>query len=314
MRYFRKIIQIRASDSPNVARGLDMQARGLEPDDLQILPGVLSWSLYDKRRKTWDKVSQCVGLDAQWYEGEEVLLYPPDWLNLAARTADELKASGRRRVARSMGIDPGEGGDATVWAIIDGLGLIHLLSMQTPDTAMITSKTLALMREYNLKPEDVVFDRGGGGKQHADRLAQQGHAVRTVGFGEAVAPEPKHGRVTIANRIDAQEDKYAYKNRRAQMYGELRLLLDPQNDRVFAIPAEYTELRRQLAPIPKWEDEEGRLYLPPKQRKTADKMKPSTQVTMNTLIGCSPDCADALVLAVHGLLHRIHRPVATVHY
>jgi hypothetical protein len=69
------------------------------------------------------------------------------------------------------------------------------------------------------------------------------------------------------------------------MYGQLRLLLDPEGDPVtsgretFAIPAGYAELRRQLAPAPLTYDREGRLKLLPKR-------KPGTgQGSGETLVG-----------------------------
>ena len=299
-RYYRKVIKIRAVDSPNVRLALAQQAAGRKPTGEVIVPGVLSWDEYTKRRQTWDEVRVCVGLDAEFYEGAQVLLYPPAWLNRAEQIADSLK--GIPRQAKAMGIDPAEGGDRTVWAIVDELGLIHLLSLQTQDTAAITGRTIALMQEYNIPAGNVVFDRGGGGKQHADRLHTQGHKVRTVGFGEAVTPDPRYGKVHTSERLHNKEERYAYLNRRAEMYGELRTLLDPSNQGGFGLPAEYTELRRQLAPIPLWYDNEGRMYLPPKQKRTGD--KDSSKVTIDKLVGHSPDEADALVLAVYGMRHK----------
>jgi hypothetical protein len=221
-------------------------------------------------------------------------LFPGDWLDRAARLADSLK--GRPRKAKAIGIDPGEGQASTVWAVVDELGLIKLVSLKTPDTAEVTSRTLQVMREFGVPAAMVLFDRGGGGKQHADRLRAQGHAVRAVGFGEAVAVDARLSREKTGQR----DAKAYYTNRRSQLYGELRELLDPAAAG-FAIPAEYAELRRQLAPVPLWRDPEGRLFLPPKNRKGGDEGGP--KVTMNSLIGCSPDESDALCLACHAMLH-----------
>jgi len=202
-----------------------------------------------------------------------------------------------------MGVDTAEGGGQTVWGVIDEYGIIELVSLKTPDTSIITGNTLALMKKHRLGDEQVLFDRGGGGKQHSDRLRAQGHNVRSVGFGEAPSDPNQYRRISTARRPvderqDRAEDKYVYKNRRAEMYGLLRFnLLDPINEQGFGIPAEYTELRRQLAPIPLQWDAEGRLYLPPKDKPTPN----YTGITLKQLLGCSPDEADALVLAVFGL-------------
>lgn len=153
------------------------------------------------------------------------------------------------------------------------------------------------MSKHGIAPEHVIFDRGGGGKEHADRLRNQGYNVRSIGFGEA--PNPEHKReLNRQDRLDMREDRGAYKNRRAELYGTLRELLDPSRageSQVFAIPQEYSELRRQLAVMPLCYDDVGKLFLPPKHAKGKE------GVTLDGLIGHSPDEADALVLALYGL-------------
>jgi len=313
--YYRRVIRIRAEDSPNVQLGLQQQSRGKEVTYEELIPGVLSYAEYVRRRATWDKIRQCIGLDGVFYEGAELLLYPPEWLNLAEQRAGQIK--GQRRTARTMGVDSAMGGDNTSWAVVDRLGLIHLVSMKTPDTTEITGKTIALIREYNLNPNNVLFDYGGGGKAHADRLRKQGFNVRTVGFGESARPEKRRVIGTLEQRKLEEETRFAYKNRRAEMYHRLRLLLDPSEGEPFALPAKLINksredggpsLRSQLAPIPLWHDEEGRIYLPSKQRRPDQ--KDTGRKTLKEIIGCSPDEADALVLATYGLERRTVRMTA----
>ena len=299
MHYFRRVIRIRAEDSPNVKRGLEQLRRGERPDNMVVTPGVLTYQEYVKRRATWDPVRACVGLDGAFYEGAEILLYPPEWLNRAEQIAESLR--GKVRVAQAMGVDPAEGGDATVWTVVDKYGLIYLESMKTADTSVIANRTAALIREYRVPHERVMFDRGGGGKQHADLMEARGFkGVKSVGFGETVTLDPKRGLRQLSEKIDVREERYAYVNRRAEMYGLLSILLNPVNEG-WGIPAQYAELRRQLAPIPRWEDGEGRLFLPPKNRKPGEK---DDKVTMRELIGCSPDEADSLVLAIYGMTQK----------
>ena len=299
-RYFRKVIKIRGVDSPNVRLALAELKAGKPVSNKVLIPGVLTYEEYRQRLATWDKIRACVGLDANFYEGPEQLLYPPEWLNRSNAIAESLR--GAKRTARAMGVDPGEGGDPTVWTVGDERGLMYLKSLQTPDTSVIPGITIALMREYGVPPEKVMFDRGGGGYEHACQLNSQGYRVQSVGFGEKVDLEPVRRTRMVEERKDVKAEKYAYVNRRAEMYGTLRLLLDPANEG-WGIPAEYTELRRQLAPMPLWYDEEGRMYLPPKQRRTHEQGKDRTseKPTINKLIGCSPDEADSCVLCVYGM-------------
>src|SRR5215204_6203156 len=109
MGLYRKVIQIKAEHSPNVRLALAQRADGLTPNGQNIVPGALSWRDYLKRRATWDEIRQCIGLDAEFYEGKEVLLFPPLWLNRAEEAARKLR--GQTRSPSAMGVDPAEGGD-----------------------------------------------------------------------------------------------------------------------------------------------------------------------------------------------------------
>ena len=348
LRYYRKIFKITAEDSPNVRYARAQIARGLEPTGEMIVPGVMPWGEYQKRRATWDKISQCIGLDAEFYEGAEILLYPPEWLNRSDAMARQLFSSGVQRKAVAIGIDPAEGGDKTSMSAIDQLGLIERVTKKTPNTAVIVGEAVAFMRKHGVPAERVGFDRGGGGKQHADTMRAMGReflGIRTVAFGEAINPVPKRGMTILEDKIEQREEKYTYVNRRAQMYGELRLLLDPadytlQSDyyshhvwdsvnkqlggksvtpgklsptqqavvnKGFAIPLfMYPELRQQMAPIPLTYDPEGRLKLLPKNKRSKD----SEEKTLTELIGHSPDELDSLVIAIHMMLHKTRQVVA----
>lgn len=308
-RCYRRVIKIKAADSPNVRFALAQQAAGIEPTDEVLVPGVKSWSQYQMDMATLDSIKRCVVLDAEFYKGKELYLYPPEWLNRAEQIARNLR--GQPRKARAIGCDPAEGGDDCSWCVIDEYGVIERIAYKTPDTSVITGATIALWQRYGVQPENVVFDSGGGGKEHADRLRSQGYNVRSVGFGEAASPELKRkGVVTkLEDRKDEHETSYVYKNRRAEMYGILRQLLDPINPGFGLLP-EDTELRRQLAPIPLWYDEEGRLYLPPKKKKPDSGDSTKNKITMHDLLGCSPDAADSLVLAIYGMTNTVHKTFA----
>lgn len=295
--YFRRVIRISAEDSPNVQLARAQQAAGIEPTGERVVPGVLTWDEYRQRLATWDEVRQCIGLRGEFWTGREALLFPPAWLDHAAALARGLV--GHRRVAEAVGIDTAEGGDRTAMAAVDRLGLIELVSKRTPDTSVIRGEAIGFGRRHGVPPERWVFDAGGGGKEHADYLRADGCDVQTVGFGEACLPEIHLGMRLLGERIDNREERAAWDKRRAQMYAELSALLDPSAGPGWAIAEGELELRRQLAPMPRLYDGEGRLWLPPKSRKD-----PNSKVrTLREILGCSPDEADAVVLAVHGMVH-----------
>lgn len=304
-RYYRKVIRIKAERSPNVRLAMAQRAAGQEPTGEIIVPGVLPWADYLKRRLTWDPVKQCIGLDADFYEGAEELLFAPQWLNRAEALHEGLR--GRVRKAKALGVDPAEGGDNTTLAAVDELGLIELVSVATPDTNVIPGLVIEMGERHGIPPEKWVLDRGGGGKQAADRLRAKGRKVETVAFGESVTPKPRRGMQPADEIVRQREERYTYVNRRAQLYGRLSERLDPgaEGSSGFALPSQYGELRRQLALIPKLYDEEGRLRLPPKNRRS-----PGGEKTLREILGCSPDEADALVLAVYGLESKRRRVVA----
>lgn len=300
--FYAKVIRVPADRSPNVRYAMAEIESGKKPSGRIIVPGVKDWWEYQEDRKHLDEVNQCVRLDAQFYKGKELRLFPPTWLVHAERLARKYR--GTRRKARAIGIDPAEGGDKTAICAVDDRGVIELLSCKTPDTNQIPGMVIAFGLKHKVDPSDWVFDRGGGGKQHADRLRDLGYNVRTVAFGEAPTEPIKPSVTLYDDRIENAESRGAFVNRRAEMYGTLSQLMDPSrgigndNEIGFAIPAEYAELFKQLGPIPKLYDGEGKLRLPPKHKKDPK----SKEVSLTELIGHSPDEADALVLAVFGMM------------
>lgn len=293
-RYYRKVIQIKGSDSPNVRA------------KKHVLEGVLEYSEYVKRRTTWPKQRQVIGLDAEFFQDENSVLYPPEWLARCYGQWDVLqnkikRGEIRREGVRVMGVDTAEGGDYTVWTIVDKWGILTQISRKTPNTVDCVSITMALARKWGVISSNIWFDRGGGGKQHADQLRVRNWKVNTVGFGESASN--KRNKLTFPQKEKAAEDVYTYKNRRAQMYGMFRFdWLDPSLRKPFVIPPDCEELKRQLPLFPLQWDEEGRIFLPPKKRKLR-----STDTSLLDIIGHSPDEADSMMLAVYGYLKKSTR-------
>jgi hypothetical protein len=309
-RYFRKVIHIAATDSPNVILGLAEKAAGLKISNREVLPGVVSMMEYERRLATFDEMLKTIALEGKFYEGKEVMLYPKTWLQASVEYYKSLMMEQRYRVAQAIGCDSGEGIAETSWSIGDRLGVIDIVAMPTPDTSIIPKVTKDLIKEYNVDPSMVMFDYGGGGKMHADRLRADGYPVKTIGFGEAVTPPIKKGGSVIPypDKVENRENKFVYVNRRAQMYGELRELMDPTGDTTllkdhkgFAIPGRLKELLRQLSKMPLLYDKEGRMMMLPKNKVGKDS---GGQKTLTELLGCSHDQADSTVLMVHAIIHK----------
>lgn len=314
-KYYRRVIHIQAVDSPNVALALEEQKRGHKPSYRTIIPGVLPYQEYVKRLQTWDEIRKTIGLYGLFYKGPETLMFPPQWLDRAEKMYDVYLEQRTTRKAESIGIDCGEGVSDTTMTAIDRYGIIEERSRKTPDPSDIADEAAEFIdRHETVQHDRVVLDLGGGGKMAAGYLRKKGFDVTTVGFGETPTIPLKNGRVYYGDRLEAKEERHSYLNLRAQMYYELRERLDPvwqeahNGGIVFSIPEELVELRRQMAPIPLWYGEEGKVYLPPKQlptdkRKGREDDSAQEKVTIKKLIGCSPDRVDALVLAVYGLNH-----------
>ena len=308
MYYDRKVIQIAGKHSPNVRLAEAQIRAGKEPTNKIIIPGVKPYAEYLRNRKRWNLMEQCVGLDAEFYEGKEIKLFPKDWLELAEKKAAKLPA---RRRAKAIGVDSAYGRDDTSWAGVDDEGLIAQNSKKTPDTSIIVPETLIFMRDMGLTDSrNVLFDAGGGGQVHVDNMRKAGYKVRAIAFGGAPTAEKQRRQTMLEERIEQDEIRYIYTNRRAEMYWALRLQLDPMNGRSFGLPTEILDaprldgkatLREQLLAISLDYDGEGRLYVAPKDKKSTD---PEDKPNLTSIIGCSPDQLDSLILAVFGLVER----------
>ena len=279
---FRKVIHIDGLDSPNVQLGLRWKQEGLAGVPPVPIPGLLTYPEYLRREQQWNEVEQTTRLHGRFYEGDRALLFPAKWLDVATDKPRWAELQQQTRQAKAIGVDVAAGGrDKSVWTVVDRRGVIEQIERDTPNTMEIPGLTIELIRQYNVSPQHVAFDAGGGGKQIADRLREQGHYVRSIGFGER------------------PDDKQAYLNRRAEMYGKLREFLNPDREEgVFVLQPGCHELRKELSVLPLQYDREGRMFLPPKEHNTAG---PHQGPSLRQLLGRSPDRADSLVLAVWAL-------------
>ena len=273
----RKVIHVDGRDSPNVQLGLKWKASGRTGSPPIVIPGLLAYDDYIRRDRTYDEVQRTTRLHGRFYEGEQAMLVPNDWLDSSMGRSCWSQLPPMRKV-EAIGVDVAAGGrDNTCWTLVDSHGVIAQYVADLSNTMEIAGRTIALIREHSLSSSLVAMDAGGGGKQIADRLGEQGYPVTTVGF------------------ADKSSAKQAYINRRAEIYGLLRERLKPDRDGgQFLLPPEAHQLRTELAVLPLMYDSEGRLVLPPKSRSSA---KPG-QTSIEKLLGRSPDRADSLALAV----------------
>lgn len=300
--YYRKIIRIRATDSPNVRWALKEIEAGRVPSGRILLP-MKTYEDYIYDLETMDEYEKTVCLNAEFYQGAEIKMYPLEWLMRSYQIYEQLRTSGQRRRARGIGVDTGQGNANTSMYAVDDGGVIEGRSIKTPDTSVIPDLVVNFMQEHRCPASRVCFDRGGGGKEHADLLRKQGYKVRTVAFGESVTADLKAStrRLPVSEALELQEQRYLYLNRRAQMYHELRLAIrDGFGIPSFRLSPSYADLTTQLRAIPLKRDEDGCIFLPPKNRKPDSKDK---KPSLSEIIGHSPDELDALVLARYAAMH-----------
>jgi hypothetical protein len=278
----RKVIHIDGRDSPNVQAGMRWKETGKPGRPPVLISGLLSYEEFLRREHRWDEVQRTTRLYGHFYEGDRAVLFPTHCLDAAMDRGRWTELQQQPREVEAIGVDVAAGGrDNTCWTLIDSRGVIEQIVLDTPNTMEIPGRTIRLIEEHNLSAGRVAFDAGGGGKQISDRLHEQNYRVMIVGFGESA------------------EAKQAYRNRRAELYGRLRELLNPEREGgVFALPPDAGELRQELAVLPLQYDSEGRLQLPPKESGRAG---PHQGPSLRRLLGRSPDRADSLALAAWAL-------------
>ncbi|HET6880443.1 MAG TPA: hypothetical protein VFI31_09825, partial [Pirellulales bacterium] len=301
----RWVRHVHPEESPNLIKSREMDARGEKGPYPLVVPGLLSRQEFDEWNTTWDEPRKRVRLFGELPSEEEQKLYPPSWLDLAQQLGSKLREHMQRHERwrddgpYALGIDAAfGGGDLTAWVVLGRWGVRHVQAQATPNTTDISGYTIKLMRRFRIRAWAVAFDSGGGGKQIADMLRAQDE----MEFGEIVD-------VTFSAKPLSTGQ---YNNRRTELYGELRTVLEATDERrgllalrvsewpvdvqCLALPPDDARLREDLAVLPYAWDTEGLLRLPPKDHRTAFSSQREKSVR-ERLKGRSPDRGDALVLA-----------------
>ena len=253
-RLLRNVIQIKASQSPNVRFAEAQVETGQQVTHEELIPGVVSYRDVITRRATWTPMAQAIGLDAEFYDGAEVKHYPTDRIDLSAKRAIKNTDD----IPTSMGIDPAAGRDGSSFAICSDSKLLLLESKRTTDTQEIVDKAISHIKRYSLDASSVGIDAGGGGLQIAHQLRRKGYNIRTVNFGGAFKP-PKASKLR-SKKQQEQEKAYVYVNIRAFLFHLLSLRLDVSSGfPLFDIPIKYLRyclddskatLREKMEPVP----------------------------------------------------------------
>ncbi len=301
----RKVMHISAEDTPNVIMGHKWVEAGKQGQPPVLIEGLLAWHEYLTRKHEYDEPIATARLYGQFYTGSRAMMFPEEWLQKSADIAKGLINYEVKREALAMGIDTGAGRDESVWTIIDKMGIMRQIAMKTPDTMKIYDVTIDMMTEYGLSPWQVCIDYGGGGKQIADALQRSGYRIHRVHFGSSPSMKPTRAK---SKREDFNIHRQAYKNKRAEMYGRLRLWLRPdrQEGQFALLPSDdgnWSMLEEELRVVPLTYDPEGKLFVIPKD-KNPTVMVNSEQLTLKKLLGRSPDRSDSLVLALEALVNQ----------
>jgi hypothetical protein len=283
------------------------------PEPPPIIDGLMSYRYMQVNSVVWDEETIARRLHGEFFEGAQSMLVPFDWLDLAMDAKRWRELLRRDRRAEAMGIDVAFGGaDKTCWTVIDRHGIIEQIITDEGNAVKTAERTMALIRKHDLTPSRVAMDAGAGGGAVCNFIHKgivnpatgrmESAPIKVVSFGERPgADDSGKGKGKRKLRPWSEIDPAkAYFNRRAEMYGGLRDVLNPvqpEGSEPFMFGPDAWELRKELAPIPLMHDDEGRMVLPPKD---SDKRGVAS---VRKLIGHSPDRSDSLVLALHALRH-----------
>lgn len=257
-----KTFSISCLDHPNV---LAEKAGAPRP-----YPEAVSFKWCEEIRRSWgdNSVYYRARVLGQFSDEGSGVIIPYTFL---ARCAGLEDIEGKVPFEIHAGLDVARfGDDQNVLTIFADRRLVWLETWEGLDLIKTAGRTRHIAGEWGISANHVHVDSVGIGAGVVDRLAEERFTVDAVNFGEAPAGE-----------WEELTGEVVFKNRRAELYWVLRLLLQTKQ---VIIPEEYAEAWAQLSAALYFFDPTDRLQVEPK-----DEIKKR--------LGRSPDHADACVLA-----------------
>ena len=105
----RKVIHVDGRDSPNVQLGFKWKEAGKQGSPPIVISGLLTHDEYVRREHSYDIVQRTTRLHGHFYEGDQAMLFPAEWLDAAMdrsrwaeleRQTSTCAGDWRRRCAR----------------------------------------------------------------------------------------------------------------------------------------------------------------------------------------------------------------------
>jgi len=308
-----KVIHIDGARTPNVSAGRKWERLGRKGPCPVPIPGIMSYASFVAYENEWDAYNRRTRLRGLLPEGDEASVWVPEaWLREGFKLWHEIDHEWRAaNLPRWLGVDASHGRrDLVCWVVVDAWGIVEVRVMDPeamrdrygqPDTVRMLEVTRELMTRHVIPAGRVAVDAGGGGQDAVgDPMRRDGQVVQLVDFGSAAS----------------RRRRRQYKNRRAEMYGLLSGVCDPSRwrrveeggrwERCWAMPSDEQclALAEELPMVPKRYDREGKMYLPPKDKRVPE----SREQTLVEILGHSPDRSDGAALAVWAMLGGPPRP------
>ena len=267
-----KTFHISAYDTPNFTE------YGITPEDIANdtwqekaesipYPRLITPQWVSDRYKTWGENSAAYQVRVMGnfpQQGEDTLI-PLLWIELAMERYEDTQADKPIQI----GVDVAAyGSDKTVIAVRQGDKLTELQVYSQKNTRETAGLVQATAREHNTR--QIAVDEIGIGRGVVDSLEESGY--ENVG-------------VNVAER---SSDNERYHNLRAELWCNLRELLNPEKGAI-ALPRD-DELLNELASVKYKIDARGAIQIESKDE-------------MRKRLGHSPDRADAVVLAFVNTQH-----------
>ena len=267
-----KTFHVSAFDTPNFT------AYGITPEDIAngtwqekakeiSYPRLITPQWVADRYKAWGEQSapyqvRVMGNFPQ--QGEDTLI-PLLWIELAMERWEETQES----EPVQLGVDVAAyGSDKTVIAVRKGNKLMELNVYSQKNTRETTGLVIQHAKENNTKR--IAVDEIGVGRGVVDSLEEEGYS--DVGV----------------NVAEKSTDAERYHNLRAELWWNLRELLNPEKEPIALLPDD--ELLSELASVKYKVDARGAIQIESKE-------------DMKKRLGHSPDRADAVVLAFSNTQH-----------